>query len=85
MKTVKFKALHLLLMGLLFFSFNLVNANEVGSHANRQVDCQINLGLKASTEPVAACTKYCTDCQTCDTYCCEGTTPEDLGVLYIDE
>jgi hypothetical protein len=31
------------------------------------------------------CTKYCKDCQTCETYCCQATTPEELSDVIVTE
>ncbi|MGD1838183.1 MAG: hypothetical protein ACPKPY_09020 [Nitrososphaeraceae archaeon] len=41
--------------------------------------------ITAPQGPLAVCTKWCTDCQTCDTYCCEGTSPDDIGTVYVPD
>ena len=35
--------------------------------------------------PAETCTKFCKDCQTCEPYCCQGTTIEDLSTIYVDD
>jgi hypothetical protein len=42
-------------------------------------------GLIAPGGTAKTCTKWCTDCNGCDVYCCQGTTPGDIGVLAIED
>ncbi|WP_172292561.1 hypothetical protein [Pseudoruegeria sp. HB172150] len=42
-------------------------------------------GLTSPGGTSMTCTKFCKDCQSCESYCCEATDPDDLDLVIITD